>query len=109
MTTVKNSSTIETIKKPPLLTPLLLIFMFAMILANLGGNMFYPLEALYLKDLGAEIAQIGLFYTISQIIPPQILAAGYRPACRLRAIAIGSVGYFWLYTAHSWLTAGNGC
>ena len=109
MTTVKNSSTIETIKKPPLLTPLLLIFMFAMILANLGGNMFYPLEALYLKDLGAEIAQIGLFYTISQIIPLvlQILGGWISDSLgRLRAIAIGSVvgifGYIPLILANRW-------
>ena len=56
-------------KKAPLLTPLLLLFMTAMILANLGGNKYGPLEALYLKDLGAGIGQIGLFYTLSQIIP----------------------------------------
>ncbi len=46
-------------KKAPLLTPLLLLFMFAMILANLGGNMYGPLEALYLQDLGAGVVQIG--------------------------------------------------
>ena len=56
-------------KKASLLTPLLLLFMVAMILANLGGYMYSPLEALYLKDLGAGIGQIGLFFTLSQIIP----------------------------------------
>ncbi len=81
-------------KKVPLLTPLLLLFMLAMILANMGGNMYGPLEALYLKDLGAGIAQIGLFYTISQIIPLllQILGGWLSDSIgRLRAIAIGSV------------------
>ena len=58
-----------TSQKTKLLTPLLLLFMLAMILANMGGNMYGPLEALYLKELGAGIGQIGLFYTISQIVP----------------------------------------
>lgn len=82
------------LKKTPLLTPLLLLFMLAMILANLGGNMYGPLEALYLQDLGASIGQIGLFYTLSQIIPLilQILGGWVSDSLgRLRAIAIGSV------------------
>jgi len=85
-------------RKAPLLTPLLLLFMLAMILANTGGNMYRPLEALYLKELGAEVGQIGLFYTISQIIPLllQILGGWLSDSLgRLRAIAIGStVGVF---------------
>ena len=52
-------ATETSIKKAPLLTPLLLLFMLAMILANTGGSMYHPLEALYLKDLGADIPQIG--------------------------------------------------
>ncbi|MCU0489413.1 MAG: MFS transporter [Anaerolineales bacterium] len=82
------------IKKATLLTPLLLLFMLAMILANMGGSMYGPLEALYLKDLGAGISQIGLFYTLSQIIPLllQILGGWVSDSLgRLRAIAIGSV------------------
>lgn len=82
------------LRQPPLLTPLLLLFMLAMILANLGGNMYGPLEALYLKDLGAGIGQIGLFYTLSQVIPLllQILGGWISDSLgRLRAIAIGSV------------------
>ena len=95
--------------KPPLLTPLLLLFMLAMILANLGGNMYSPLEALYLKELGAGIGQIGLFYTLSQIIPLllQILGGWVSDSLgRLRAIAIGSVVgiivYIPLILATSW-------
>ena len=96
-------------KKPPLLTPLLLRFMLAMILANLGGSMYGPLEALYLQDLGASIGQIGLFYTLSQIIPLmlQILGGWVSDSLgRLRAIAIGSVVgilvYIPLILAGSW-------
>ena len=87
-------------KKAPLLTPLLLVFMLAMILANLGGNMYGPLEALYLKNLGAGIAQIGLFYTLSQIIPLllQILGGWVSDSLgRLKAIAIGSVAGIFVY------------
>ena len=87
-------------KKAPLLTPLLLVFMLAMILANLGGNMYGPLEALYLKKLGAGVAQIGLFYTLSQIIPLllQILGGWVSDSLgRLKAIAIGSVAGIFVY------------
>ncbi len=96
-------------KKLRLLTPLLLLFMLAMILANLGGNMYGPLEALYLKELGAGISQIGIFYTLSQIIPLllQILGGWVSDSLgRLRAIAIGSVigilGYLPLLLADRW-------
>ncbi len=87
-------------KKAPLLTPLLTLFMLAMILANLGGNMYGPLEALYLKDLGASIGQIGIFYTLSQIIPLllQILGGWVSDSLgRLKAIAIGSVMGVFVY------------
>lgn len=88
------------LKKAPLLTPLLLLFMLAMILANLGGGMYQPLEALYLQDLGASIGQIGLFYTLSRIIPLllQILGGWVSDSLgRLRAIAIGSVVGIFMY------------
>ena len=96
-------------KKTRLLTPLLLLFMLAMVLANLGGSMYGPLEALYLKQLGAGIGQIGLFYTISAIIPLllQILGGWMSDSLgRLRAIAIGSVigifGWVPLILADRW-------
>ncbi len=96
-------------KKAPLLTPLLLLFMGAMILANLGGNMYGPLEALYLKDLGATIGNIGLFYTLSAVIPLvlQILGGWVSDTLgRLRAIAIGgTIGvlvYVPLLLANRW-------
>ena len=81
-------------KKLPMLTPTLMLFMFAMILANLGGNMYGPLESLYLERLGASVTTIGLFYTLSQIMPLilQILGGWISDALgRLRAIAIGSL------------------
>lgn len=97
------------VQKQPLLTPLMLLFMLAMILANTGGAMYHPLEALYLKELGAGIGQIGLFYTLSQIIPLllQIFGGWISDSLgRLRAIAIGStlgiLGYVPLLLATRW-------
>ncbi len=87
-------------KNAPLITANLLLFMLAMILANMGGSMYGPLEALYLKELGAGVAQIGLFYTLSQIIPLllQILGGWVSDTLgRLRAIAIGSVVGIFVY------------
>jgi MFS family permease len=97
------------IKKQPLLSGLLILFLTAMIFANIGGNMYEGLLPLYLKDLGSSITQIGLFFTISQIVPLflQILGGWISDSLgRLRAIAIGSVfgvlGFIPLVLADSW-------
>src|SRR5512140_3820152 len=89
-------------KRPPLLTNLILLFLLAMILANIGGNMYGPLLSLYIKNLGASVEQIGLFFTLSQIIPLalQILGGWISDTLgRLRAIAIGSVVGIFTYIA----------
>src|SRR5512143_1698356 len=81
-------------KAEPLLTRVLLLFMVAMILANIGGEMYGMLLPLYLKELNASVVQIGLFFTISQIIPlvVQILGGWVSDTLgRLRSIALGSV------------------
>ena len=78
----------------PLLNKMLLLFMLAMILANLGGEMYGMLLPLYLKELNASVVQIGLFFTISQVVPllVQILGGWVSDSLgRLRSIAIGSV------------------
>lgn len=97
------------VKKKPLLSGLLILFLAAMVLANIGGNMYGGLMPLYLKDLGSSIPQIGLFFTISQIVPLflQILGGWVSDTLgRLRAIAIGSVfgviGFIPLILADSW-------
>jgi len=98
-----------TVKKQPLLSGLLILFLTAMIFANIGGNMYDGLLPLYLKDLNASIPQIGLFFTLSQIVPLllQILGGWISDSLgRLRAIAIGSVfgviGFIPLILADSW-------
>ena len=96
-------------KKQPLLSGILILFMLAMIFANIGSNMYGSLMPLYLKDLGSSIPQIGLFFTVSQIVPLflQILGGWISDSLgRLRAIAIGSVfgviGFIPLVLANSW-------
>ena len=99
----------ETVKKQPLLSGLLILFLTAMIFANVGGSMYDGLLPLYLKELDAEITDIGLFFTLSMIVPLflQILGGWVSDSLgRLRAIAIGSVfgviGYIPLVLADRW-------
>jgi MFS family permease len=82
------------VKAEPLVNKMLLLFMAAMILANIGGEMYGMLLPLYLKELNASVVQIGLFFTISQVIPliVQILGGWVSDSLgRLRSIALGSV------------------
>lgn len=84
----------DTIKKQPLLSGILILFLTAMIFANIGGSMYDGLLPLYLKELDADITQIGLFFTLAQVVPLflQILGGWVSDSLgRLRAIAIGSV------------------
>jgi len=81
-----------------LLSNNLLLFMGAMVLANIAGEMIYPLLPLYLKSLNANVIQVGLFFTISQIAPLilQILGGWISDSMgRLRSVAWGStIGIF---------------
>lgn len=99
----------EKVRKQPLLSGLLILFLTAMIFANIGGSMYQSLMPLYVKDLGASIRQIGLFFTLAQIVPLflQILGGWISDSLgRLRAIAIGSVfgviGFIPLVIADRW-------
>ncbi len=96
-------------KRTPLLSPMLQVFMVAMIFANVAGSMYGPLLPLYLKSLGANVIQIGLFFTIAQIIPLvlQILGGWISDSLgRLKSVAIGSVAgllsYAGLILAPTW-------
>jgi len=102
-------TTITQVKKQPLLSGILILFLVAMIFANIGGNMYGPLMPLYLRELKASVTQVGLFFTLSQIVPLllQILGGWLSDTIgRLRAIAIGSLfGIFTfipLILAQSW-------
>jgi MFS family permease len=82
-------------RRPPLLTPLMRWFLFAMILANIAGSMTQLLMPIYLTDLGASVGQVGLVFTLTSVIilGLQILGGWISDSIgRLRAIAIGSLG-----------------
>jgi len=96
-------------KKAPLLTRTLVILLFSMIMANIGGQMYGPLLPLYVQDLGANVAQVGVFFTLAMIAPLmfQILGGWLSDAIgRVQAIAIGSIaglaGYIMFTVAPSW-------
>jgi MFS family permease len=81
--------------KAPLLNPLMRWFLFAMILANIAGTMANLLMPIYLTELGASVAQVGLVFTLTSVVilALQILGGWISDSIgRLRAIAIGSVG-----------------
>ena len=81
--------------KQRLLSPILLLFIFTMILANVAGQMDLPLRPLYVQQLGATVNQIGLFFTLGAIAPLlfQILGGWLSDSIgRLPAIAVGSLG-----------------
>jgi MFS family permease len=66
-----------------------------MILANVASQMFFPLLPLYLRELEASVSDIGLFFTLSMIVPLALQITGgwiSDRIGRLKAIAIGSVG-----------------
>jgi MFS family permease len=80
--------------KKPLLSPKLLLFLFTMILANISGVMSDMLLPLYVQDLGASVAQVGLFFSLGAILPLafQIVGGWLSDTIgRLQAIAIGSM------------------
>ena len=96
-------------KEPPLINNLLKLFMTAMVLANIAGMMYGSLLPLYLKSLNASVVQIGLFFTLSSILPLilQILGGWISDTLgRLRSIAMGSVAgvlsYVGLILAPTW-------
>jgi MFS family permease len=69
-------------------------FLGGMILANVAVMMYDPLLPLYIQHLGANVSQVGLFFTISAILPLvfQIFGGWLSDSIgRLKAIAIGSV------------------
>lgn len=96
-------------KRQPLLSKLILLFLLAMVLANIAGNMYAGILPLYLKSLGASVSQIGLFFTLFQILPLilQILGGWISDSLgRLKSIAMGSIAgvlsYVGLILAPTW-------
>ncbi|MDD5468190.1 MAG: MFS transporter [Anaerolineales bacterium] len=93
----------------PLLNNMLLLFLVTMVLANIAGHMYTSLLPLYLKELNASVVQVGLFFTLLQIVPLalQILGGWISDSLgRLRSIALGSMAgllsYVGLILAPTW-------
>lgn len=87
----------------------LMVFLVAMILANIASQMGQPLMSLYVQSLGANVQQVGLLFTITSIVPLafQILGGFVSDSIgRLQAIAIGSLagiaGYALYIVAPTW-------
>jgi len=68
--------------------------MVAMVLANIASEMYMTMLPLFMRFLGADVAQIGVFFTVSQIIPLilQVLGGWISDTFgRLRSVALGSL------------------
>ena len=96
--------------KQRLITPVLAWFMAAMVLANTAGSMQGMLLPLYVSKLGATVAQVGLVFTLANIVPLvlQVFGGWFSDNYgRLRAVAVGSiggvVGHIIIAFATSWL------
>lgn len=84
----------KTKTKQRILSNTLIVFMVAMVFANIAGEMYYSMLPLYLRYLGADIMQVGVFFTISQIVPLvlQVLGGWISDTIgRLKSVAIGSL------------------
>jgi len=78
-----------------LLNPALRWFLLAMILANIGSEMAYVLLPVYLRELGATVAHVGLAFSVMSLVRLvlQLFGGLLSDALgRLRTIALGSMG-----------------
>ena len=85
----------QTAQKQPLISPVLRWFMLAMVLANIGGMMTPILMPIYLTELGADVTDVGLVFTLVSVavLGLQIFGGWVSDQIgRLRAVAIGSIG-----------------
>lgn len=96
-------------KLPSLLNPTLRLFLFAMILANVASQMVFALLPVYLTQLGAGVAEVGLVFSVASLVPLalQIFGGWLSDSIgRLRTIALGaiggSLGYIGFVLAPTW-------
>lgn len=80
-----------------------------MIFANIAGQMVYSMLSLYMLDLGASVAQVGMVFTLASLVPMvlQIFGGWLSDTIgRLRVIAMGSsiavFGYLIFAFAPNW-------
>jgi MFS family permease len=84
-------------------------FLAGMIFANIAGQMVYSMLSLYMLDLGASVAQVGMVFTLASLVPMvlQIFGGWLSDTIgRLRVIALGSsiavFGYLIFAFAQNW-------
>ncbi|MBI5352599.1 MAG: MFS transporter [Chloroflexi bacterium] len=84
-------------------------FLAGMIFANIAGQMAYSMLSLYMLDLGASVAQVGMVFTLASLVPMvlQIFGGWLSDTIgRLRVIAMGSsiavFGYLIFAFAPNW-------
>jgi len=88
-------NTADNTEKQRLISPVLAWFMLAMVLANTAGAMQGMLLPVYVSKLGATVTQVGLVFTLANIVPLvlQVFGGWFSDNYgRLRAVAIGSIG-----------------
>jgi MFS family permease len=90
--------------------------LLTMVIANIGSALFQPFLALYVKELGASVAEVGLYFTIMAISPVafRILGGWFSDSMgRVQTVALGSVaglaGFtaLWLAPTWQWLIPGG--
>jgi MFS family permease len=98
-----------TLQNRPLLNANLRWFLAGMILANIGGQMLYSMLSLYMINLGAQVPDVGLVFTLASLVPMALQIFGgwlSDTVGRLRVIALGSsiavFGYAIIALAPSW-------
>lgn len=95
--------------KQPILSPIMRWFMLAMVLANIGSMMTPLLMPIYLTELGADITDVGLVFTLTAatVLVLQVFGGWVSDSIgRLRSVAIGSIGgvlgYSAMFLAPTW-------
>lgn len=89
--------------KQPLINKKFAVFLLGMVLVELSRTMTLVQVPIFLRELGAEIEEIGLFFTISLIFPLilKILGGWFSDTFgRLRALSYGSVAGILSYIAY---------
>ena len=96
-------------KRPPLLNAALRWFLLGMIIANTASQMVFAFLPIYLTKLGANVAEVGLVFSLASLVPLvlQIFGGWLSDSIgRLRTIALGAVaaslGYIGFVFAPSW-------
>jgi MFS family permease len=84
----------QVMPKQRILSNTLIVFMVAMVFANIAAEMYMTMLPLYMRYLGADVMQIGVFFTVSQIVPLvlQVLGGWISDTIgRLKSVALGSL------------------